>query len=378
LISVTIRSINKTRQSKVVGQADVCIGNGNAKYGGHCCSQELVVIHVISIFSLVGKINLQQQQTRYNMNNNKLLTTAVAAIFGVSIANADISLTDNLTLSGFVDASYSNTDQTQTRSELLKLNQVEVDLAFGGESASAEVHLDNIDPTTLMGGDAIRLEQAFASYDLGNGLTVSGGRMLNLLGFESDEPTGTYQFSDAYSGSINNVGQQYNEGIRASFGVEDVAVGISAYSGGTAADFDLAYEAQVIFTGIENLTLAVGFSDDDTTGVDINEAVNVWASYESGQMTVAAEYSDVSKGTTEGDGYLLLANYTINDNASITVRYSEEDFGTYQSEKFTISPSYSFTDNLGALIEYSNGEATDALGAIVDVDVFAIETTFTF
>jgi hypothetical protein len=304
------------------------------------------------------------------MKNNKFLTTAVAAIFGVSIANADISLTDNLTLSGFVDASYSNTDST-TRTESLGIDQLEVDLAFGGESVSAEVHLDSLGGTA--GSNDIRLEQAFASYDLGNGLTVSGGKMLNLLGFESDEPTGLYQYSTAYGGgTLDSVGKQYNDGIRASFGVEDIAVGISAYDDG-AGEFDLSYEAQVIFSGIENLTVALGYADDDDVGAAINEAVNVWASYESGQMTVAAEYNDIESGATSGDGYLLLANYTINDNASITVRYSEQDIAGAQFERFTISPSYSFTDNLGALIEFSTGEVNGA-----DEDIFAIETTFTF
>jgi hypothetical protein len=316
------------------------------------------------------------------MNNNKLLTTAVAALFGASIANADISLTDNLTLSGFVDASYNNTDTGTGRSENLGLDQIEVDFAFAGESVSAEVHLDST-------GSSVNLEQAFASYDLGNGLTVSGGKMLNLLGFESDEPTGLYQYSTAYFGVGADRVQDYYDGIRASFGIEDIAVGISAYdarSANSTADFDLAYEAQVIFSGIENLTVAIGFAENDSAEglFDVSEAVNVWASYESGQMTVAAEYtdgeaSDNAGGTISGDGYLLLANYTINDNAAITVRYSEQDSSDLrgQTELFTISPSYSFTDNFGALIEYSTGEAS-LNGATVDVDIFAIETTFTF
>jgi len=300
------------------------------------------------------------------MKNYKFLITAVAAMFGASIANADISLADNLSLSGFVDASYSNTDNDAGRTETIGLDQVELDFAISGETVSAEVHLDSLGG--LDGSNDIRLEQAFASYDLGNGLTVSGGRMLNLLGFESDEPTGLYQFSNAYTG-LNL--QDYKEGVRASFGVEDIAVGLSAYDSG-GADFDLGYEAQVIFTGMENLTVGVGVADDDEA--NISEAFNVWASYESGQMTLAAEYSDVETAAGDADGYLLLVNYSINDNSSITVRYSEEESTAGTAEKLTISPNYSFTDNLGATIEYSTGE--DAAGN--DVDVFAIETTFTF
>ena len=302
------------------------------------------------------------------MKNNKFLITAVAAMFGVSIANADISLADNLSLSGFVDASYSNTDNAAGRTETIGLDQVELDFAISGESVSAEVHLDS-----LGAGDTIRLEQAFASYDLGNGLTVSGGRMLNLLGYESDEPTGLYTYSHAYSVDLVNGDlnlQDYKDGVRASFGVEDIAIGLSAYDSG-GADLDLGYEAQVIFSGIENLTVAVGVADDDEA--TISEAFNVWASYESGQMTLAAEYIDAETATGDVDGYLLLVNYQINDNSSITVRYSEEESDAGTGETLTISPNYSFTDNLGATIEYSTGEEAGN-----DVDVFAIETTFTF
>ncbi|MEL0120720.1 MAG: hypothetical protein VXB01_17435, partial [Opitutae bacterium] len=165
------------------------------------------------------------------MKDNKILATAVAAIFGASVATADISLSDNLTLSGFVDASYSNSDNGTTDKDSVGLDQVEVDFAFSGESVSAEVHLDS-----LGGADNIRLEQAFVNYDLGNGVTVSGGKMLNLLGFESDEPTGRYQSSYAYAFGTADVqngetGRRYAEGIRASFGVEDVAIAVSGYNG---------------------------------------------------------------------------------------------------------------------------------------------------
>ena len=309
------------------------------------------------------------------MKDNKILATAVAAIFGASVATADISLSDNLTLSGFVDASYSNTDNGTDRNESIGLDQVEVDFAFSGESVSAEVHLHNLD------GDTIDLEQAFASYDLGNGVTVSGGKFLNLLGFESDEPTGRYQSSYAYSfdsaaATAGETGRRYAEGIRASFGVEDVAIAVSGYNGlysNAAADMDLAYDAQVVFSGVENLTVALGYAEDENSA-SIAEAVNVWASYESGQVMVAGEYNDVTDGAgNEGDSYLLLANYQINDNASISVRYSELEITCTTLEKFSVSPIYNFTDNLSAFVEYSTGEVNGE-----DNDSFSIETVFTF
>ena len=225
------------------------------------------------------------------------------------------------------------------------------------------------------------LNKLSLNYDLGNGVTVSGGKFLNLLGFESDEPTGRYQSSYAYSfdsaaATNGETGRRYAEGIRASFGVEDVAIAVSGYNGlysNAAADMDLAYDAQVVFSGVENLTVALGYAEDDNSA-SIAEAVNVWASYESGQVMVAGEYNDVTDGAgNEGDSYLLLANYQINDNASISVRYSELEITGTTLEKFSVSPIYNFTDNLSAFVEYSTGEVNGE-----DNDSFSIETVFTF
>ena len=158
--------------------------------------------------------------------------------------------------------------------------------------------------------------------------------MLNLLGFESDEPTGRYQSSYAYSftsASPTNgeTGRIYAEGIRASFGVEDVAIAISGYNGlfgAAGADLGPRLRCTGSSSGVENLTVALGYAEDDNTDTAIAEAVNVWASYESGQVMIAGEYNDVTDGAgNEGDSYLLLANYQINDNASISVRYSARD-----------------------------------------------------
>ena len=41
------------------------------------------------------------------------------------------------------------------------------------------------------------VEQAFVSYDLGNGLLLPAGRYESMLGLEAKEPTGLYQYSTA-------------------------------------------------------------------------------------------------------------------------------------------------------------------------------------
>ena len=101
-------------------------------------------------------------------------------LLGASLASAQVELTDNLAVSGFVDAAYTNTDDGSTSSESISVDEVEVDLLFNLNTVSGEVHLQST-------GDTLELEQAFVTYDLGNGLTLVAGRYLSLLGFESDE-----------------------------------------------------------------------------------------------------------------------------------------------------------------------------------------------
>jgi len=322
------------------------------------------------------------------MKTNKILAAAVAALFGATAANAEIALTDNLTLSGYIDGSYSNLDADGAATvDGLGVDQAEIDLAFSGETISAEVHLDNV-----RGADAdeFGIEQAYVAYNLGNGLSIAGGKLENSLGWEEDENPELYQNSYAYNNGTNGAGTnvlggKYNNGIRASYSSDAFSVSLAAFdmlwsnrAGAAENDLDLAYEVFATYTGVENLTVALGYGEDDGADaalLEISEALNVWAQYEQGSITVAAEYSDIEDGVgTEGDMYLIMANYAFSEKGAITVRYSEQEWdGGAEFDKFTISPGYAISDNLWALIEYSTGE-----NAGDDYDYFAVETTFTF
>jgi hypothetical protein len=317
------------------------------------------------------------------MKTNKILAAAVAALFSASAANAEISLAENLTLSGYIDGSYSNLDSDNplVTGDELGVDELELDFAFSGETISAEVHLDNV----RGGGDEFGIEQAYVAYNLGNGLSISGGRLENSLGFEEDENPELYQNSYAYNNAgdgsgVSALGQNYNNGIRASYTSDAFSVSLAGFDqlwgNATAGNLDLAYEVFATYTGVENLTLAIGYGEDDNSVLDeVSEALNLWAQYEQGSITVAAEYSDLeSAAGTDGDHYLILANYAFSEKGAITVRYSEQEWdGGAEFDKFTISPGYAVTDNLWALIEYSTGEADGN-----DYDYFAVETTFTF
>ena len=52
-----------------------------------------------------------------------------ALLLGAGTASAQVELTDNLAVSGFVDAAYTNTDDGSTTSESISVDEVEVDLS---------------------------------------------------------------------------------------------------------------------------------------------------------------------------------------------------------------------------------------------------------
>jgi hypothetical protein len=307
------------------------------------------------------------------MKYQKTLAVIAGLTFAGALTQAQIAIGDNLTVSGFVDASYSDTDNG-TDNTTINVDEVEIDFAFSFDAVSGEVHLES------KGGN-VALEQAFVSTDLG-GLTVSAGRMLNLLGFEADEPTGLLTYSKAYTDGFNP-GSRYNDGIRGAFSQGDLSVAASVtddYSsvGNTPNDADeVAFDIALSYAGIENLSLSLGYADNsgDTAAGNL-EVVNVHASYSLGQLTIGGEYSDWEVGATEeADAYLLIGNYAVNDDLSITVRHSEVDSSTdaNDEEKTTVALGYTVTDNLSTIVEFSSGELGTA-----DNDVFAVEGIFTF
>jgi hypothetical protein len=321
------------------------------------------------------------------MKYEKTLAVLAGLTFAGAISQAQIAIGENLTVSGFVDASYTDTDNTASGTDTkgLDVDQVEIDLAFSFEGVSAEVHLQST-------GSEVSLEQAFATVDV-SGITVSAGRMLGLLGFEADEPTLLNQSSTAYdiggSGGIYAPRgiSQYNDGLRGSTSQGDFGVSVSVYDslyGGTAGtDSDVAIDGQITYSGIENLSISLGFADDQKVGTAdavIANIFNIHATYVLGQVTLSAEWNDFEDGAgKDGDGYLVLGSYSLNDRTSIAVRYSEVDAGggatgsEWDLEKFTVSPTYSVTDNLRARLEYSTGEYGGK-----DVDVFELEALLTF
>jgi hypothetical protein len=308
------------------------------------------------------------------MNKKKLIQMMLAVTLPGVATFGEISITDNLGVRGFVQGSYEKSDVAGADTESLDMNGVDVDFLFSSETVGSEVHLSS-------SGSTINLEQAFLTYDLGGGLNVTGGKYLSLLGYEGDEPYKLYQRSMAYViGDDNKIPfAAYHQGVKAAFSSGDLSGAISVVdsvynSDGNAAE--VGFEAQIKYTGLENFTIAIGTAQENDTTTTVDEYYNLWVEYGGiDSLILGAEYNSYDYNGKDGDSWMLMGNYSVNEKVGLTLRYSqvEEDNLDYEADKFTISPSYSFSDSLLGRIEYSTGEVGDD-----DVDYFSIEALFTF
>lgn len=247
---------------------------------------------------------------------NKLIALVAAfGLVGVSYAQDAGKISDNLSLAGFVDASYSASESGATETEGIGIDEVEIDFLFGFGSVSAEVHVDST-------GGGLSVEQAFAAYDMGNGFSVTLGKYGSSLGLEREDPAGLYTYSRAYGGdnanalNVGNADVNVGEGIAVSYSADDFSVRVS-FEDDENEELDgdsLDTEISVSYTGIENLTIGGGVQSG--SGDDTADTTVVSGTYTAGKALIGAEFIDAENvgGTAnDADAYLILVDYDVNE-----------------------------------------------------------------
>ena len=319
---------------------------------------------------------------------NKLL--AFLAAFGLVATVHAVEINDNISINGFIDGSWTNTDDNTNANDDndLDIDEVELNFIVNAGNVSGEIHIDDNDA----GGNLGNIEQAHFTYSMDNGLSITFGRFGSGLGFEGQDPAGLYTFSRAYDdgtsmfnlGNIDGGNGQNVEGLSLGYSADAFSAALSAVNAVDAAEEgagfenDLDVEIALTYTGIENLVLGGGMhaqrNQAANTDVDVT---NVHAAYTMDKLMLGGEYVNIdSEAVTEDlSAYLILADYDINDKMGIAVRYSEwETAANAESDRITVAPNYAITDSLGAILEYSSAE--DNAGN--EDDTLAIELTFTF
>jgi hypothetical protein len=341
---------------------------------------------------------------------NKILATLVA--FGLVGSASAVEINENLSINGFIDASWSDFDTekatTTQDSQSLGLDEIELNFLFNVGNVSGAIHIDDYDNTdgtdTGYANDGdIDVEQAHFTYTLDNGVSITMGKYGSKLGFEREDTAGTFTNSRAYGGrsspgsivpNISN-GSAFNAGNVDSYVYEGLAVGytgdvismnLSFHNDGDSniEGDDLDTELSFSYTGVENLILGGGFLFDNqgNSGDDEADMVNVHAAYTTGKFLFAAEYSEIdidgdANSDDKLDAYMFLADYTVSDKLAVAFRLSSNEVANATDgvdyDKLTIAPRYSITESLGAIIEFSDID----LGT-EDANLVAVELTYTF
>jgi hypothetical protein len=326
---------------------------------------------------------------------NKLI--AVIATLGMVASASAVKVNNNLSINGFIDGSYQQTDldnpttnpTTTDKDQALGVDEVELNFITNVGNVDGVINIDSHDDL----GD-VEVEQAHITYSLDNGVSFTLGKYGSGLGFEREDPTSLYTFSRAYttvdngglteddSFNLGNVDSNVVEGFTVAYSsdVYSIAASFENALSTDAEDDELNLELSFSYTGINNVTLGGGYFFDNRSDSEAEtDVLNLHASTSFGKLFLAAEYTELSRGSNVGDGsdldgYLVLADYDFNDKLGVAVRVSSnEKTANSDYSKVTLAPNYAITESLGAIVEYSDVE-----DAGTDSNEFAIELLYTF
>lgn len=318
-------------------------------------------------------------------SKTKLSAIAAGVLMTSSASYAEIELGQGLSVTGFIDMSfvYTDVDGAASTDKVFGVDQVETNFMYkGSDGVSAQVDIEYGESGDDSGADETFVEQAFITKQVTDDFSVKAGRFLSYSGWETEEPTGLFQYSGTgYGGVFYGF---YQQGVSGMYSFGDVgAVTLSVVNDVFANPIEndttqLGTELGIHLTPVEGLTAKAFYMTEGD-----KEALNLWASYAIEDLTLAVELNTAEDTTgvdEESDGYLFMANYAIGD-FGITLRYhayeTEDSVGATITDMsgITIAPSYAVGDNLLFVAEYRMD--TDDVSD-VDTDTFALEALYTF
>ncbi|AOS45248.1 hypothetical protein Verru16b_02327 [Lacunisphaera limnophila] len=294
--------------------------------------------------------------------------TALLSLAGT--AAADIKLNENFSVSGYVSGTAFYQDDDLAAGGSADDSFMDVDAVKLSSIASFEKLTGTVSLHTFNTSDLVVLD-AFATYSLDGGSSVTVGKFLSYLGYEAFDYPNMLQISYANNSGFSGYIPAYHSGVRYDFSGEGVSGGVAVldsvnpgagyWKGDGDLDNGAGFEAYLKFSkGDASLFTAIAYDDGANLTNDDLFTFDVWAQTKVSGVTLAAEYcySQLSAPAGDTDGYfwLLLAMGSLNDKWTLTGRLSggeEEGAGDAEYVKATISPAVTITPNLGVLFEYS-------------------------
>jgi hypothetical protein len=342
-----------------------------------------------------------------------LIPIAVVIIAAFSLTpnaySEGFDLSEKLSVTGFIDMSTVRVEPDNGNNVTDSgFDQFEIDLLFDfGSNISAQVDLEYQNDGN---GEEFDVEQAFINVKFTDTLSFKAGRFLSYSGWETEEPTGLYQFSG--TGYAKYFYGGYQQGISAYYNGAKFDVALSAVTDlgnlkgdNRSSEGPWAFELMLAVNPVEAWTIKGFYMTDklEETGED-TQLINAWTSYTVSDWTFAAEYNQsenapaavslAPQGSTpwpvkaraegfvgvEAEGYLLMANYAW-EKAGLTFRYNESkvetDVGNTVEDlnAFTIAPNYAVSDNLLIILEYRRDENNITNES---TNTYALEALLTF
>ena len=339
---------------------------------------------------------------------NTIAIASAALIAASSASQAEIVINDFLSFEGFVDMSYVHADGKfrdtgdKMSDNNFAVDQVEISWLFDFNPVTAQIDFTYLNGeesgATTMGYDDY-IEQAFVTYDLGDGGAITAGRFYSMLGFEAFKAPGLYQYSTAYEGAWDSLSflPDGGQGVKYTYNTDTAFFGVSVLDSafgfdqnrlGGSGDSSWAVELAGAIMPAEGVTFFLGGAYEDLEGAFSKAwVINSYVTFETGAWLFAGELNygvlDYSAaGKDKGWSGLLMANMAYSADASVTARYSFtrldlDGAGKPRFHKGTLAHNYAFTDNLALITEYSyirgNGDT-----AKYREHMAAVELLFTF
>lgn len=319
--------------------------------------------------------------------NTGMSTLAAAIVVASPLAQAEIELGKGFSVTGFIDMSFVYFDPDVAgvpTSRVFGVDQVETNFMYKGpDGVSAQVDIEYGESGDGSGTDETFVEQAFITKQVTDNFSVKAGRFLSYSGWETEEPTGLFQYSG--TGYAPVFYGYYQQGVSGylDLGMVDLAVSVvnDAFANPIEADTtQLGTELMFAISPVDSFTAKAFYITEGD-----KESINLWASYSFADMTLAAEFNTAEDTTgvgDEADGFLLMANYAPNA-FGITLRYHEFEIedslgATFENSAITLAPSYAVSDNLLLVSEFRFDSFEQTGFADADTDTFALEALYTF
>ena len=297
------------------------------------------------------------------------LAGVTAAALAANALSAEIALSEQFALSGYIagSATYTKLEHTDSDSnadlDAMKLTGV---AKFAPVTVTTSLFAFGTGEGDGYNCSPIFLD-AYGTYDFGNGTTVTAGKYLSWLGYEAFDIPNMLQLT--YANPTAGYIPAYHTGVKVEKSTDDFAIGVGVtdslygpayYKGDGDLDNGVGLEGYFTYKAIKDFTWFAGLGyDTGDTAKSKHFVADTWAQYVYGKFTFAGEFcygSTDYKSTGSEDGYfaLGLVKYQVDEKWAATFRLSAGEGEAHDNfVRATFAPAYAVTKNLDVVAEYS-------------------------